>query len=83
MTRRYRLKSFSKDYQAGLEAIFAMGIATGIGIWVDLRYGRAPLFSLLGMALGFAACIVRLLRHQKERERIAKEGSGDTSDQAD
>jgi F0F1-type ATP synthase assembly protein I len=64
-------------YQGGVEAVFAMLIATGLGYWVDQRFGTLPLYLLIGMAIGFSAFVLRLLRlgrqlqeRQSNREEI-------------
>jgi F0F1-type ATP synthase assembly protein I len=76
--RRYRVKSFAQGYQAGIEAILALGVAAGVGAWADSHYGTAPVFLLVGMALGFGACILRLLRYQRvQAEEAAREKESD------
>jgi F0F1-type ATP synthase assembly protein I len=49
-------------YQGAIEAVVAMVICALAGWWIDGRLGSAPVGLLLGMALGFAAFLVRLLR---------------------
>ena len=71
---RYQVKAFARGYQAGLEAIFALVIAAGIGFWIDTRTETMPLFLLVGMALGFGACVLRLLRYQRELDARPRQG---------
>ena len=80
LIERYRVKTFARGYQAGLEAVFALAIAVGLGFWVDTHYETAPVFLMAGTAVGFGACVLRLLRHQREldeRQRAKKGGAGD------
>jgi len=71
--KRYQVKAFAKGYQAGLEAIFALGVAAGLGAWADSRYDTAPILLLAGMAVGFGSCVLRLLRYQRTQESAAAE----------
>jgi F0F1-type ATP synthase assembly protein I len=87
LVQRYRVKAFARSYQAGLEAIFALALAVGIGFWVDSRYDTLPVFLLAGTAVGFGACVLRLLRHQRELDKRGGEigggpGGGGTGDDA-
>jgi F0F1-type ATP synthase assembly protein I len=76
LVKRFQVKGFASGYQAGLEAIFALIVAAGLGGWVDSRYETAPAFLLVGMAVGFGSCVLRLLRYQR-RQQEAREASGD------
>lgn len=64
----------AKAYQAALEAVFAIPIAGGLGYWADTRFGTAPILLLVGLALGFATFVVRLVRMRKLVEEQSKEG---------
>ncbi len=81
LVKRYRVKAFARGYQAGLEAIFALALAVGIGFGVDTHFGTPPVFLLAGSGIGFAACVLRLLRYQRELDAKAAqqetEGHGD------
>ena len=55
-------RSGARAYQAALEAVFAIPIAAGLGYWADTRFGTAPIWLLVGLALGFATFVVRLSR---------------------
>ena len=55
----------AKAYQAALEAVFAIPIAGGLGYWADTRFGTDPVLLLIGLALGFATFVVRLVRMRK------------------
>lgn len=76
LVKRFRVRSFASGYQAGLEAIFALIVAAGVGGWVDSRYETAPVFLLVGMAVGFGSVVLRLLRYQRQQEQ-AQEAQGD------
>ncbi len=73
--KRYQVKSFARGYQAGLEAIFALGVSAGLGAWADSRYDTAPIFLLAGMAVGFGACVLRLVRYQRAEESAAADAA--------
>lgn len=49
-------------YQGAIEAVFAILIAAGIGLWLDARYETSPWGVLIGTAIGFASFVFRLLR---------------------
>ncbi len=49
-------------YQGALEAVMAILIATGIGYWADQRFDTAPRYLLIGVVVGFASFVLRLLR---------------------
>ena len=67
----------ARAYQAALEAVFAIPIAGGLGYWADTHFGTEPLWLLIGLVLGFAAFVVRILRMR----RLVEEASeGDESE---
>ena len=49
-------------YQAALEAVFAIPIAVTFGYFVDKHFGTSPIFLLVGVVMGFAAFVLRLVR---------------------
>jgi F0F1-type ATP synthase assembly protein I len=65
----------ARAYQGALEAVFAIPIAGGLGYWADVRFGTGPIFLIVGLVLGFATFVVRLVRMRSlvedtsERER--------------
>ena len=64
-------------YQGALEAVFAILIAAGLGYWADEHFGSGPLFLLVGVVVGFAAFVLRLLRLGKQAEELSEPvGSG-------
>ena len=58
----------SEAYQGAFEAIGSVLIAGGIGYWVDWRWDIAPIGLLVGVVIGFAAMVLRLVRLGKELE---------------
>ena len=55
----------ARAYQGALEAVFAIPIAAGLGYWADAHFGTAPSGLLVGLGLGFATFVVRLVRMRK------------------
>ena len=46
----------------GIEFIAAVAICVFVGLWIDrLRHSRGPWFTLIGLAVGFAAGLYRLI----------------------
>jgi len=63
-------------YQGGVEAVFAILIAAGLGYWADHSLGTSPRYLLIGMLFGFTAFVLRLLRlgrQLQERESNREE----------
>jgi F0F1-type ATP synthase assembly protein I len=63
----------ARAYQAALEAVFAIPIAGGLGYWADSRFGTEPTLLIVGLALGFATFVVRLMRMRKLVEESSQE----------
>jgi F0F1-type ATP synthase assembly protein I len=55
----------AKAYQAALEAVLSIPVAGGLGYWADSHFGTAPLFLLVGLVLGFASFVLRIVRMRK------------------
>jgi F0F1-type ATP synthase assembly protein I len=55
----------AKAYQAALEAAFAIPVAGGLGYWADAHFGTAPTLLLVGLVLGFASFVLRIVRMRK------------------
>jgi F0F1-type ATP synthase assembly protein I len=49
-------------YQGAFEAVFAILIAAGVGLWIDTRYETSPWGLLVGTGVGFASFVLRLLK---------------------
>lgn len=52
----------AQAYQGAVEAVFAILIAGGLGYLADRHFGTSPLLLLIGLGIGFAAFVLRLLR---------------------
>jgi len=63
----------AKAYQAALEAVFAIPIAGGLGYWGDSHFGTEPILLIVGLVLGFATFVVRLVRMRGLVEESSKE----------
>ena len=60
-------------YQWAAEAAFSIPIAIGLGYWADTKLGTSPIFLLVGVVLGFAAFVLRLVRMRRLVEEAAQE----------
>jgi F0F1-type ATP synthase assembly protein I len=69
-------------YQGGSEAVFSILITAGIGYWLDSRFETTPTFLLIGLAVGFAAFTVRLVRLGREMQRRAMNEAEETGESA-
>lgn len=76
--KRAAARAGSDAYQGAFEAIGAILVGGGFGYWADLTWETEPWALLVGLALGFAAMVLRLLRLGKELE--LDEGSAATAD---
>ena len=65
-------------YQGALEAVMAILIATGIGYWADHRFETSPRYLLIGVGVGFASFVLRLVRLGR---RLQKPPPGDTGEE--
>lgn len=61
-------RRFGRAYQGAFEAVFAIVIGAGLGYAVDARFGSEPYGVLVGLGLGFAAFVLRLVRLGREFE---------------
>ncbi len=69
-------------YQGGSEAVFAILIAAGIGYWLDSRFDTAPIFLLIGLAVGFASFTLRLVRLGRKMQRRIRNEAEETGESA-
>ena len=60
----------ARAYQAAVEAVFAIPIAGGLGWWADRHFGTDPFLLLVGLMLGFASFVLRLVRRRKLVEEL-------------
>ncbi len=63
---------------AGIEFIVVVALFTGGGYWLDSRLGMLPVWTLVGLAVGFAAGLYRLVRIAIElnQKNIRRDDSG-------
>lgn len=74
----------SEAYQGAFEAIGSVLVAGGFGYWVDYQWETAPYGLLVGMVVGFAAMVLRLVRLGKEihPDPAVGDGTKDGTEQA-
>ena len=73
----------SMAYQGAVESIFAILIGTGFGYLADRRFESEPWGLLVGLFIGFAAFVLRLVRLGGEleaRSQADKPGKPDPDD---
>lgn len=58
-------------YQGAFEAVMAVLVGAGFGYWADRRWGTTPYGVVVGIVVGFAAMVVRLLRIGRELPELA------------
>ena len=58
----------AKAYEGAFEAVGAVIISALVGYWADGYFGSSPWLMLVGVVLGFAAMVIRLLRLGREME---------------
>jgi len=76
--RRLNVRRAGTAYQAAFEALFAILIGAGLGYWVDSSFETAPWGLLVGLALGFGAFVLRLVRLARQLETL-RDGEGPES----
>ena len=69
-------------YQGAFEAVGAVLFACGVGYWVDGRWDTSPWGLLIGVVLGFAAMVLRLVRLGKEVHPEDSPGASDAKEEA-
>jgi len=52
----------AQAYQGAFEAVFAILIGAGLGYLADDRFETSPLYLFVGIAIGFGAFVLRLVR---------------------
>jgi F0F1-type ATP synthase assembly protein I len=78
--RRAAASAGGGAYEGAFEAVGAILAATGIGYWVDHRFGTTPYGVIGGAVIGFAAFVLRLIRlgHQLHPDALASKQDGET-----
>ena len=51
----------AKAYQVAFEAVLSIPVGMGLGYWADRVWGTSPIGLGIGLALGFAAFVRRLV----------------------
>jgi len=64
--KRVAAAAGSDAYQGAFEAVGSVLIACAFGVWVDSRWDTGPYGLLIGVVVGFAAMVLRLIRLGKE-----------------
>jgi F0F1-type ATP synthase assembly protein I len=49
-------------YQGAFEAVISILVGAGLGAWADHGFGTSPILLLVGLAVGFGAFVLRLVR---------------------
>jgi F0F1-type ATP synthase assembly protein I len=62
---------------SGVEFFVVIGLLTGGGYWLDTWLGTLPLFTLVGLAAGFAGALWRLIR------QVRPPGGGDKDESSE
>ena len=63
-------------YQGSFESVFAILIGVGLGYGADATFGTSPWGVLVGLALGFAAFVLRLIRLGRQLQEMAERKEG-------
>lgn len=58
-------------YQGAFEAVVAILIAAGLGLWADTHFDTSPLYLLIGTVIGFAAFVLRLMKLGRQLQEDA------------
>ncbi|MGH0029157.1 MAG: AtpZ/AtpI family protein [Myxococcota bacterium] len=66
-------------YQGAFEAVIAILIAAGIGLWADGRFDTSPRYLIIGTIVGFGSFVLRLLRLGRQLQEAAEPGDPDES----
>ena len=59
-------RRYGSAYQGAFEAVFSIVIGFGVGYAVDSRFETDPWGMLIGLVLGFAAFVLRVVRIGRE-----------------
>jgi hypothetical protein len=66
-------------WTAGVEFAVTFGVFTVVGFWLDSKLDMLPLWTLIGLAVGFAAALYRLIRLVRPRKPSGKRADQDNS----
>ncbi len=71
--RELQVRRAGGAYQGAFEAVFAILIGVGFGTWADASFDTSPWGLLVGLALGFSAFVLRLVRLARQMQALADE----------
>lgn len=74
--RQLRFRRAGTAYQGAFESVFAILIGVGLGYWADASFGTSPWGVLAGLAVGFGAFVLRLVRLGRQLQEMAGEEDG-------
>ena len=81
--RRIQARRQNLAYQGAFEATVAILICAGFGYWLDGRFDTSPLWLLVGVALGFASFVLRLLRLGRQLQDLRDAEADPAADERD
>lgn len=64
--QRAAAKAAGDAYQGAFEAVMAVVVGAGFGYWADRRWETTPYGLVIGIVIGFAAMVLRLMRMGRE-----------------
>jgi len=77
--KRVAAAAGSDAYQGAFEAVGSVLIGCAFGYWADSYWDTAPVGLLIGVVVGFAAMVLRLIRLGKELHPDSVETDGSKS----
>ncbi len=79
--REARVRSAGTAYQGAFESVFAILIGAGFGYWADKSFDSAPWGLLVGLALGFGAFVLRLVRLARQLDALTESTSRESEEE--
>jgi len=79
--RQASVRRAGTAYQGAFESFFAILIGAGFGYWADKSFDSSPWGLLVGLAFGFAAFVLRLVRLVRQLETLAESGSRESEEE--
>lgn len=70
------MRWLGRTYQGALEAVLAVVIMVVLGAFADSHFGTTPILLLSGLAIGFGAFVLRLVRLLRETQRPSGDDGG-------
>ena len=71
----------ARAYEGAMEAAVALVAPVVLGYWLDKYFETAPIATVVGTVLGFAAMLLRLLRFARTFDPTGRNGSDRTAGQ--